>query len=80
MDVTVIRKNRRSGKDRRQNTSGYTGTERRSGEDRRQLDNRLNEMMEQGQKVKGVKKKSISPSGNGNIIRRRKNESDKRVA
>lgn len=80
MDVTVIRKNRRAGKDRRQNKGGYTGPERRSGEDRRELDDRLHEMIEKEQKEKESKNRSHSPSGNGRIIRRRKNQKDKRVA
>ncbi len=81
MDVSVIRKNRRSGeKDRRQNKGDYNGPERRRGEDRRELDKRLHDMIEQEKKEKAAKKKPPSPSGNGSIIRRRKNQRDRRVS
>ncbi len=79
MTVNVIYRNRRSGEDRRQLSSGYNGIERRSGVDQRRLDEKLKHMIEQ--KIRDQKKEEqiIIQPGSGNIIRRRKGKKDKRI-
>ncbi len=81
MTVNVIYRNRRSGEDRRQLSSGYNGIERRRGVDQRRLDEKLKHMIEQ--KIRDQKKEKeeqiIIQPGSGNIIRRRKGKKDKRI-
>ena len=74
MEVHKIHKNRRSGKERRQNKAPYTGPERRSGKDRRKLDKRLKEMIKQNEKEREAKQRIIDKSGSDRVIRRRKIE------
>lgn len=76
VEVRKIRKNRRNGKDRRQNNKPYNGPERRSGKDRRNLDKRLKEMIKQDEKERTAKERIISKSGNSKVIRRRKIENN----
>ena len=77
MRVKTIYKNRRSGGERRKYFSINNGTERRSGVDRRKLDKKLKEMVEHN--IKDQNKEIQTPQQQGNIIRRRKGEKDKRI-
>lgn len=78
MDIKIIRKNRRK-KDRRKTNGSYHGPERRSGNDRRNLEERLQELIEENKKNQSIQERIKSRSGNGNVIRRRKNLQDERV-
>jgi carbonic anhydrase len=74
------KKERRSGKDRRQSTVFYEYPERRSGKDRRKnIEEQLNFLIEQSIKKQALEKRKKSTPGSGKVIRRRKGEDDKRI-
>jgi len=79
MTVKMIYKNRRCGRDRRKFFSLNKGTERRSDVDRRKLDKKLKDMVEHSIKSQNKEKRTPKQLSNGNIIRRRKGEKDKRI-
>ncbi|MBL0699255.1 MAG: hypothetical protein JJV92_00035 [Desulfosarcina sp.] len=80
MKVEKPKKERRSGRDRRQSIVFYEYPERRSGNDRRKdIEEQLKFLIEQNIKEQAAKKRKKSTPGAGNVIRRRKGEDDKRV-
>ena len=80
MEVQRINKSRRSGQDRRLKAAVIAGSERRSGIERRNLDEKLRHMVQQSQKEKVVQEQPRIRSGNGNVIRRRNGQREKRIS
>ncbi len=79
MPVKVTYKNRRSGKDRRNQftVSDYDGRERRNGEDRRKLEEKLKNLIQRSIEEKKKEKPPLPQQSSGGVIRRRKGDKEK---